>query len=131
MPWYEYACASCGEDFDAIRSVADRESPIACTHCDSMETDLKISLSSFILKGHGWAGKDMRIKKQMEKRRQRQRGRQEEKKREEGIGMKMIPNVDGEQTESWADAQKLAKSKGKDTSSYDRVVSKERKEANS
>lgn len=32
MPTYDYACADCGE-FDALRSLADRNEPCACPWC--------------------------------------------------------------------------------------------------
>ncbi|MGL4231727.1 MAG: FmdB family zinc ribbon protein [Casimicrobium sp.] len=32
MPVYDYVCASCG-DFDALRSIAARNEPVACPHC--------------------------------------------------------------------------------------------------
>jgi hypothetical protein len=38
----------------------------------------------------------------------------------------LAPNVDGERTDSWSDATKLAKSKGKDTSGYEKYARKER-----
>ena len=47
----------------------------------------------------------------------------------DGPGITLAPNVSGERVESWADAQKLAASKGKDTSSYESLVRKERSTA--
>ncbi len=37
----------------------------------------------------------------------------------------LAPNVDGERVDSWSDAQKLAKSKGKNADSYNALVQKE------
>ncbi|MDM7917373.1 MAG: zinc ribbon domain-containing protein [Candidatus Eisenbacteria bacterium] len=33
MPWYEYVCPSCGERFDLMRSIADRDKSAACPAC--------------------------------------------------------------------------------------------------
>jgi adenosine deaminase len=40
-------------------------------------------------------------------------------KREE-LNVKLAPNVEGERVESWGEAVKLAKSKGKDTTLYEK-----------
>ncbi len=60
MPIYEYACASCGHEFERILRAGQTNPP--CPECAS-EVDKKISLSSFKLKGGGWysdlySGKD-------------------------------------------------------------------------
>jgi len=51
MPIYEYACNGCGHDFEAIVGV--RTPNPSCPECQG-ETDKKISLSAFHLKGGGW-----------------------------------------------------------------------------
>ena len=35
MPIYEYVCESCERRFQAMRSMADRLSPVACESCGS------------------------------------------------------------------------------------------------
>ena len=35
MPMYEYECADCGVVTEALRKVADADSPIRCERCDS------------------------------------------------------------------------------------------------
>ena len=41
--------------------------------------------------------------------------------------MRIQPNVGGEQVDSWSEAQRLAQSRGKDASSYDSLVKKEKR----
>ena len=60
MPIYEYACPSCGNEFETIHRVSDPAPP--CPKCGE-GVQKKISLSAFHLKGGGWysdayAGKD-------------------------------------------------------------------------
>jgi len=60
MPIYEYACPSCGHDFETIHKVSDPAPP--CPKCGK-GVEKKISLAAFHLKGGGWysdayAGKD-------------------------------------------------------------------------
>ncbi len=43
-----------------------------------------------------------------------------------GGGPRLQPNVDGQEVGSWSEAKKLAKSKGKDTSTYDRAIATEK-----
>jgi putative FmdB family regulatory protein len=43
MPVYEYACKDCGHKFDSLRLMKDADSPIACKHCQSLQTHRKLS----------------------------------------------------------------------------------------
>jgi hypothetical protein len=79
----------------------------------------------FVLRGDGWTGKNLKIKGQMARRRAKLAGKEREIKND-GPGVRLAPNVGGERVDSWAEAKRLAKSKGKDTSSYDGMVRKER-----
>ncbi len=36
--------------------------------------------------------------------------------------MTLVPNVEGERVDSWGEASKLAKAKGKETTGYDRMA---------
>jgi len=44
MPLYEYICSECENRFDALRSMADADAPIACPRCGSGQTARAISL---------------------------------------------------------------------------------------
>ncbi|MGD1997009.1 MAG: zinc ribbon domain-containing protein, partial [Anaerolineae bacterium] len=48
MPLYEYLCADCETQFDALRSMAEADDPIACPDCGSKQTARTISLFSAI-----------------------------------------------------------------------------------
>lgn len=123
MPVYEYQCPDCGCGFERSLRLANREEPQDCPTCGAT-AEKRMSLCGFVLKGGGWPGRDMKVNRQMATRHNRLATRFEAKKREEP-GMQLVPNVDGEQTESWSDAKKLAADKGKDTTSYDKMVRKE------
>lgn len=56
MPLYEYRCADCETRFDALRSMADADTPIACPQCGSENTGRLISLFSAVGSGGVIAG---------------------------------------------------------------------------
>jgi len=85
-----------------------------------------VSNVGFILKGDGWTGKNMRIKRQMSSKNRRLATKENEMKRD-APNVSLAPNVDGERVGSWAEARKLAASQGKNTASYDSYVRKEKR----
>jgi putative FmdB family regulatory protein len=54
MPTYEYACGSCGHEWEAEQSIKD--DPLRdCPKCNAAEAKRQISRGTgFILKGGGW-----------------------------------------------------------------------------
>lgn len=127
MPTYEYKCHECESQFEKFLALKDRKEPQPCPECGAEETEKLISLCGFVLKGDNWPGKAHKINRQMRKRQERLRPRQKAKAREEPL-VTLAPNVDGERVESWTEAQKLASSKGKETSSYEPLIRKEKSE---
>jgi len=83
-------------------------------------------MPSVIFKGDGWTTKNLRIKGQMQRKNERLDKKMMEM-RGDGKYEGVVPNVAGERTDSWSDAQKLAKDRGLDAGSYDSIVDKERK----
>lgn len=124
MPYYEYKCPECGHEFTKRLRMSQHKDPQDCPECGHSPADKVISKPNFILKGDDWAGKNIRINNQMRKKNQRLNAKQEEQKRA-GVGGKLVPNVGGEQVESWSEARKKAASEGKDTSGYERMERKE------
>lgn len=53
MPLYEYACRSCGHQFEARQKITD-EPLKACPSCHKEAAERLVSRSSFALKGAGW-----------------------------------------------------------------------------
>lgn len=125
MPIYEYTCLACEETFDKMSTVKDRDVPQPCPTCGKAESERKTSVSNFNLSGDGWAGKNAKIANQMAAKNQRLKKRQDERTRE-GPGYRLAPNVDGERVDSWSEASKLAKSKGKDTTVYEKKARDEK-----
>jgi len=97
--------------------MSERDSETRCPECGDLGRRVP-SLPQFILVGDGWTGKNLRVKQQMLE------TRQNEMKRD-APAVTLAPNVDGERVDSWSDAQKLAKSKGKNADSYNALVQKE------
>lgn len=53
MPTYEYACSTCGNQWEAVQRIT--EPPIdVCPKCASKSAQRLISAANFILKGGGW-----------------------------------------------------------------------------
>lgn len=123
MPRYDYKCSKCEQIEEHLHSM--KESPeIKCSSCGgSMERQIAPNFAGFNIKGGTasihWKEKRQRIKKS-EELEKRQRARY-------GDGPKVAPNIAGVRTESWSDAQKLAKECGIDSKSYDAHVAKENK----
>lgn len=122
MPTYEFQCPTCGEAFERRLSISD-EAPQKC-ECGAVAKRL-ISGINFILSGESWPSKAGRINEQMRKKNERLDRKQAVLKREAPVAT-LVPNVGGERTDTWAEAQKLAVSKGKDSASYDTHVAVEK-----
>lgn len=53
MPTYEYACASCGNQWEEFQRITD--APLEdCPACQAKSAQRQISGGNFILKGGGW-----------------------------------------------------------------------------
>lgn len=127
MPTYSYHCDDCGINFDKILPISRYDEPQQCPDCGAGPVKKMVTRPNFILRGDGWAGKNNRIAGQMRKKNQRLDAKQRERRKDGSGGVTLAPNVGGERVESWSEASKLAKSKGKDTSGYDRLAAKEKK----
>ncbi len=44
MPFYEYRCEGCGESFEVLRPVAQRDEPGECPRCGAVEIERKLTL---------------------------------------------------------------------------------------
>jgi putative FmdB family regulatory protein len=59
MPIYEYRCASCGHELEALQKFSD--APLAdCPACHEAHLKKKVSAAGFHLKGSGWYATDFR-----------------------------------------------------------------------
>ena len=129
MPLYSYHCESCDRDFDEMARLAQYQDPQPCPLCGAMAPRvIGGRFPGFILAGDGWVSKNERIRGQMQKKNERLAAKEREM-RGDGMLPSLQPNVGGERTKSWADAAKLAKEKGKDTSGYERLARQEGKSA--
>ena len=128
MPTYTYHCDACDEPFEKVLPMSRYDEPQDCPTCTEGPARRTLTAAAgggFILKGDGWASKNNRVAGQMRRKNQRLDSKKQERKQEAGI--KLVPNVEGERTESWSDAAKLAQSKGKKTSGYTQRAASEKK----
>lgn len=123
MPVYDFHCTKCDLDFEVALRMSESSLPQACPECQEPAKKM-VSPVHVIFKGDDWVSKTDRIRRQMKEKDNRLAKRQNERKRE-GPNVHLRPNVDGEEVSSWSEAQKLAASKGKDTSTYNAMVRKE------
>lgn len=116
MPTYAYHCPDCGSSFERVLSFAERDQPQTCS-CGGLGKKV-LGNPGFILQGDGWAGKNIRIRGQMESKNRRlgQKGK------DIPTPNRLVPNVDGEEVATWEEARRLAASKGKDTSLHDALI---------
>ena len=126
MPIYGFKCNACGNLFEELLSFSQAKEQRCCSLCDSFETQRLITSPNVIFKGDGWNDKNERIKKQMRRKNKRLDKRQSEMKRD-APSVKLAPNVDGERVDTWSEAAKLAKSKGKNVALYEKKSREERK----
>jgi putative FmdB family regulatory protein len=61
MPIYEYKCAGCGKQIEAMQKVSD-EPLRKCPHCHESKLEKQISLSGFQFKGSGWYVSDYALR---------------------------------------------------------------------
>jgi putative FmdB family regulatory protein len=61
MPIYEYQCASCGHELEALQRLSD---PLLsdCPECGESALKKKVSAAGFRLKGTGWYATDFKNK---------------------------------------------------------------------
>ena len=125
MPTYTYSCVACDNRWDAIRSIAQRDECPPCSGCESVETIRQgVYAVNFNLPGDDWASKNGRITQQMTEKNARLDKKQVERSRD-APGLALAPNVEGERTDSWAEAKRLATSKGLNGESYDGMIKRE------
>jgi putative FmdB family regulatory protein len=53
MPTYEYACKSCGNQWEEVQRITEAPST-ECPKCHKASAERQISGGTFILKGGGW-----------------------------------------------------------------------------
>jgi len=59
MPFYDYQCAACGHDFEAMQKIT--AAPLRdCPECGKAELVKQVSAGGFRLKGNGWYETDFK-----------------------------------------------------------------------
>jgi len=59
MPIYEYRCAACGHELEALQKLSD--APLQdCPACKTAQLQKKVSAAGFRLKGGGWYETDFK-----------------------------------------------------------------------
>ena len=128
MATYPYQCNKCEHywEFEMRMKEYEPKATYVCPECGSEDTRRVITPIYINFSGDGWSGKNNRIAGQMRDKNKRLAAKEREKK---GDGMipQLAPNVGGERVDSWSEATKLAKSRGKNTSGYEKYAHKEKR----
>jgi len=121
MPEYSFKCSDeeCGTGFFTTLAIANRNTPQECPECGEPAKMQIATGVGGVLRGDVWPGKNIRIKRQMAQRREHV-GQREAQLKMDGPQFNLAPNVEGERVDNWGDAAKLAASKGKDTTEYEK-----------
>lgn len=127
MPSYVYKCNGCLCEFIVTKKMSESSRPEVCAECLSGDTNKIPAMPQVLFKGDSWGDKNSRIKKQMSEKNKRLDTISNERKHDAPMST-LVPNVDGERVDSWAEAQKLAESKGKVSETYAQMVQKEQNE---
>ncbi len=120
---YDYLCSKCDIREEHIHGISENPE-IKCPKCKKkMERMISASVGGFIFKGGTPAIHDR------EKRIRKKRGEVLKKKQEarRAESPQVQPNIAGVRTDSWSDAQKMAKEAGMNHESYTPYVEKEKK----
>jgi putative FmdB family regulatory protein len=125
MPIYAFKCPECEAKFDRMLKLADYDSPQKCPECEHGPCPRLVTKVNFNLPGDGWVSKNGRIRNQMTAKNARLNRLGDERKRDAPM-VHLVPNVNGEETGTWKEAQKLAASKGKNPLSYTAKVNREK-----
>lgn len=125
MPIYAFKCPECREEFDRMLKLAEYDSPQGCPECEYEPCPRRVTRVNFNLPGDGWVSKNGRISKQMRVKNARLSRLTDERKRDAPL-VHLVPNVGGEETGTWKEAQKLAASQGKNAQSYGVHVRREK-----
>ena len=124
MPTYDYRCVSCDNTKEYFHSITE-EPEYKCPECQSlMKKIISRNCTGFTILG-GSPAIHYREKQQRTKNSEKMKKKQEE--RWGGKGPKVTPNIAGVKTDSWSDAQKMAKEAGMNHESYTPFVEKEKK----
>lgn len=122
MPIYSFKCPACEGGFDLNLPMSEAKNPQACPECGVVsQRVLGGGVVDFALNGDQWPGKAIKVRGQMAEKNRKLGIRQ----KEHHATVKLAPNVGGERVDSWSEAKRLAKDRGKETTSYDSLIRKE------
>jgi len=123
MPTYDYYCKKCDYVEEQIHGISENPE-IKCPECKKkMKRLFSPNAGGFIFKG-GTETIHYREKRLRKKKSEKLREKQEEHR---ANSPQIQPNIAGVRTDSWSDAQKMAKEAGMNHESYTPFVEKEKK----
>ena len=122
MPLFNYAC-KCSNRFSATQERGTHQTSV-CPACGQGATQVVGGGVSFFLRGDNWSGKNILVADQMRRKNGKLAIKQAEKARE-APEYTLVPNVQGEEVDTWREAARYAASKGLDTEAYETMAENE------
>ena len=123
MPTYKFSCKSCLSEKSIVRPVSDT-SIVSCVCGESMSRCYSRASANIVCEGDASPSQVWREERQRKKR-HLEIGVKQIEKHSHKAG-KAIPNVNGEEFDSWSEAQSYAKANGFNHESYTPMVVKEK-----
>lgn len=124
MPVYDLKCEDCENVLnDYFLSFEDSFENVKCPKCQGKVKNMSFGGIGTVFKGASWATKNQKFKdhkKALNK-------KLEKKQHEEHSKIRLVPNIAGEEVDSFADAAKIAKEAGYDPSGYEKYAQEEKK----
>ena len=126
MPNYDFKCSNeeCLHEMeDLFLSFEADLDQIKCEVCGSKADNMSFGGIGTIFKGFVWQTKKEKVNNERETKSKKL----DKKQREEHAQMQLVPNIAGEEVDSWSDARKLASEAGLDTTNYEKLEEKDKK----
>lgn len=126
MPSYDFRCSQCGNIFEEFAPMNLVEEGVPCPSCPDSRAYRVLSMPGVNFTGSGWMAKSIRMSRQKSESNRKLDALADERRADEPLPY-VVPNVKGERVDTWKEAQKMAKSRGFHSDSYDPLVYKEQK----
>lgn len=117
MAIYDYKCENCEFEKEIVHGMSETPQ-ISCDLCGGTMHKMIPKSFNFVLKGDGWAGKNIK-EKEYRTRRYKEMGK---KMAQSHDILPISPNYKGEVCKSWDEAKKLAVADGADSLRYEKQV---------
>ena len=122
MPTYDYSCRKCNTVREIVHPISE-DPEYKCECGEVLKREISYNPTGFVFKG----GTLTIHNREKDRRKQESIKRDARMRTRKSSGPSVKPNIAGVETDSWSDAQKMAKEAGMNHESYAPYVEKEKK----